>query len=161
MQYQPLRAYPSRRVAQRGRALSVTLADLDTLPGDGLGLFCWTDVRPLVGVCGLVDWRLCGALSVALQANIVTGAIGDVLMMPASARLMRRRVFLFGLGDSNHWAPSVLERGCAHAVDVMRRAGVQHIALGAPASRTIDDMQSIFVHVCTPKVHRDLTLLVS
>ena len=161
MQPQPQKTQPiSKRPLYRGRAVPVGLGDLDTLPGDGIGLFCWTDARPLAGVTALLDWRLCGALTAALQREVITGAWGDVLLMPSTPRLSRRRIFLFGLGDSREWHMSMLERARSHATDVMRAAGVAHVVLGAPASRTIDDIEPSFAQVCAERSHRDLTLLV-
>ncbi len=140
--------------------MPVGLGDLDTLPGDGIGLFCWSDARPLAGVTGLLDWRLCGALTAALQREVITGAWGDVLLMPSTPRLSRRRVFLFGLGDSREWHLSMLERGCAVATEVMRSAGVAHVVLGAPASRSMDDIEPSFAQICADRSRRDFTLLV-
>ena len=123
----------------------IDLAALDTLRGDSLGLFCWSDVRPLAGVAGYVDWRLCGALSQALQSNNFGGDADETLLLPVTGRFGPRRLFIFGLGSAAQWDGTVLHAACRRAYEVMHKAGTQSIILAAPARRGDLSMEAAFV----------------
>jgi hypothetical protein len=130
--------------------LPVDLAGLDGLEGDALGLFCWSDVRPLRGVLGLVDWRLCGAVSRAVLANLFTGAAGETLLLPAARRMGPRRLFVFGLGPRLGWDAATLQRSCQHAAEVLTQAGARSFRLGAPAAMGDVRLEQAFVQAATP-----------
>ena len=72
----------SQRNSERGghaSGLPVTSADqaaVDRFAGDTLAVFCWSDVRPLRGAAGFVDWRMCGALSHAIEEQQFAGDAG-------------------------------------------------------------------------------------
>lgn len=57
-----------------------------------------SDERPPHGVAGLVDWRLAGRISRLMKRGFATGALGEVVMVPAKPRLPFEKVLLFGLG---------------------------------------------------------------
>ena len=109
------------------------LAGLDELDVDGVAVFVFADVRPLRGVAGYVDWRLCGELSRCIESGLFTALDGETMLLPTTGRLGRRRVFVFGLGAAARGDRAVFGMAVANAVDVMRRAGVSSMALGAPA----------------------------
>lgn len=88
------------------------------------------DERPLRGSAGLVDWRLCGALSRLIRAGRIGGARGEALLMPAGGGLRAGRVLALGLG-----APDAGPAGAAPVADALARAGalqVERVALAAP-----------------------------
>ncbi|HTA18129.1 MAG TPA: peptidase M17, partial [Polyangia bacterium] len=63
--------------------LPVELARWDqAAPADAVCVPVWTDVRPLRGAAGLLDWRLCGRLSTMLASGKVTGAEGEQTLFP-------------------------------------------------------------------------------
>jgi hypothetical protein len=139
------KAKPKQGGATAVRTTYIDLPALDGLEGDALGLFCWSDVRPLAGVAGYVDWRLCGALSATLLNNYFQGLVGESLLIPVTGRMGSRRLFMFGLGSVHAWDSSVLRQGCKRAYDVMRRAGAVSVLLGAPAWRGDKQIESTFV----------------
>ena len=114
------------------------LATLDDLPGDSLALFCPEDVRPLAGVMGLVDWRVCGAISHILERETFTGERGDVVLLPVWGRMGPRRLFIFGIGSVTEASDEILRRSFENALEVLRRAGVEDLLLAAPADRDGD-----------------------
>jgi hypothetical protein len=61
-----------------------------------LGFF--SDEKPPRGFCGLVDWRLNGAISRELAAGRITGASGEQVVFAFSRRLPMARVLLLGMG---------------------------------------------------------------
>ena len=56
---------------------------------DALCLFFPEDVRPLDGLAGYIDWRMCGALSRLLMTDFFSGAAGDTVLMPSDDRIPR------------------------------------------------------------------------
>lgn len=95
------------------------LQDLDRLRVDALALSFFSDERPLRGVGGLVDWRLCGCLSRHIMAGFVTGEDGEQVLVPVGGRLAADRVLLFGLGRE---AAISIEYG-AERIQAMLHAG--------------------------------------
>ncbi len=117
--------------------VAAELARLDGLDRtEALVLSFFTDERPLRGVAALADWRLAGRLSRLLKAGKMTGARGEVTLLPPSRnRLPFERIVLFGLGESDHPAPFG-EAAYRDAVSRMRvtleRAGLRRYALQPP-----------------------------
>lgn len=110
------------------------LAALDALRGiDALCLFIPEDERPLRGLAGFVDWRLCGSLSKILRLERYTGALGDPLLFPIFRGLSVRRAFCFGLGPQCAFqAEDMLGSLLQKAMSVLGRAGCQSCALELP-----------------------------
>ncbi|MBS2029572.1 MAG: hypothetical protein JST54_16840 [Deltaproteobacteria bacterium] len=119
--------------------LDATFDALDTLSIETLALFMLTDRRPLRGVAGLVDWRLCGELSRALQSGGITGKLGERLLMPTHSRVGARRLLVFGAGSSTTPLPA-LELGKALAA--ARLAGANELALELPENASPDAVAS-------------------
>jgi hypothetical protein len=115
------------------RCVRVDLAGLDGLVADNMGLFVCSDVRPLKGVAGLIDWRLCGALSAAVLNQHFSGDVGENLLMPVLGRFGPRRLFVFGLGPRQGCTVRTLIHACGQAVQVMQQAGAAQVVLAAPA----------------------------
>lgn len=76
----------------------LSLAGLDTLGAKDLLLFVGEDERPLRGLTGLADWRLCGALTDMVRRSLFSGAPGETLLTVAGDRLPVERIFVVGLG---------------------------------------------------------------
>jgi hypothetical protein len=97
--------------------LPVDLGRWDRCPGgDALVVPLWTDVRPLRGAAGLLDWRLNGRLSQLLREGRVEGATGEKLLFVTS-RVPWRRVLT--------------------VLDAFRGLGIQSVGL-APPGRDMD-----------------------
>ena len=117
------------------------LARLDALVDvEALVLSFFGDERPLRGVAGQCDWRLCGRISRLLKAGRLTGTRGEVTLFPPSAqRLPFPRLLLFGLGESDAPAPFAEAdyRAAVRAMrDVVARAGVTRYAVQPPGRAT-------------------------
>jgi hypothetical protein len=114
-------------------ALPQTLASLDALPVGDLVLFVGTDERPLQGLAGLVDWRLCGGLTRQLRQEFLTGAPGESLLtVPGPYLPAVRRIFVFGAGA---WVGKTVADAVAllgPALATLRRAGSEQVAMTPP-----------------------------
>jgi len=65
---------------------------------ENLALGFFSDEKPPRGFCGLVDWRLNGAISRELAAGRITGAAEEQVVFAFSRRLPVARVLLMGMG---------------------------------------------------------------
>lgn len=110
------------------------LANGETI--ESLALSFWEEERPLQGVAGLVDWRLCGGLSRLIVAGHTHGESDEAIMMPAGSALPFTKLFLFGLGPSKPMKDETYIRHCRHLRDVLKRAGVERYALQPPGRAT-------------------------
>jgi hypothetical protein len=72
------------------------LPALDALDGDALAVFVGPE-RPLQGLAGFADWRLCGLLSRAIRDGSYDPDAGEALLLPTGGRLRVPRLFCFGL----------------------------------------------------------------
>jgi hypothetical protein len=130
------------------------LAGLDTLSAEAIAVFVFDDVRPLCGVAGFLDWRLCGELSDALAAELHRGDVGEVMLLPATGRIGRRRLFVFGLGPMAACGHEALRTAARRALDVMHRAGVKSAALAAPQNPS-GDFEDAFVSAASAELAVD------
>jgi hypothetical protein len=128
-----------------GRVVTASLAALDELEVESLGVFCWAGVRPLSGAAGFLDWRLCGALSRTFEGRLFEAHRLETLLVPVQSRLSVRRVFVFGLGPPDEATPTNLRLACRRAYEVMSQAGVTRVAIAAPAARQHPELEASFL----------------
>lgn len=127
------------------RVVRGDLAALDGLDAEAIGVFCWSDVRPLAGPAGFLDWRLCGALSRTLERGLFEARRSEVLLAPASG-MQVQRVFAFGLGPTDEANPTILRHACRRAFEVMTKAGVERLVIAAPSARGRPELEEAFLH---------------
>ena len=113
--------------------LPVELARWDLAPpGDALCVPVWTDVRPLRGAAGLLDWRMCGRLSTMLAAGKVTGAEGEQTLFPTKHRLPWRLVLALGAGPRRDFSERRFQSCVRRAFDAAKGLGARRLALALP-----------------------------
>ncbi|MBN2360701.1 MAG: hypothetical protein JXR83_14705 [Deltaproteobacteria bacterium] len=111
--------------------LPLNLEAIDGVEVDSLALGLFADERPLRGVTGLVDWRMCGLLSRYLRCGRFSGRIAERVLMPGAGRIGPTRIFVFGMGARDELA-DVLP-GLEQAIpDVLTAAGCRRAALALP-----------------------------
>lgn len=144
---------------KRSKVISGTLDGLDDWTGDAIGLFVFSDVKPLAGVAGFVDWRACGALSRTLEAKNFGGQRGESMLLPTRMRAAFRRLFVFGLGSTSDIDAGVMRNECRKAVRAMRDAGVTEVAIAAPASRAKRELEREFAKAAATAISSELSVL--
>jgi hypothetical protein len=113
--------------------LPVELARWDQAsPGDALCVPVWSDVRPLRGAAGLLDWRLCGRLSTMLASGKVTGAEGEQTLFPTAHRLPWRLVLALGAGPRRDFSERRFQACVRRALDAAKGLGARRLALALP-----------------------------
>jgi hypothetical protein len=106
------------------------LPALDALDVDALLVFVGPE-RPLQGLAGFADWRLCGALSRAMRSGLFAAAPGEALLLPSGGRLRPDRVFCFGL-PAVPVPPASYLAVVRSACQALRRAGSTAFASSLP-----------------------------
>ncbi len=128
------------------------LAALDAVQADSIGVFCWSDVKPLAGPAGFLDWRLCGALSRTLEKGLFEAHRLEVMLAPARSRLKVRRVFAIGLGPTSEATPGALRMACRRAYEVLKTAGADRLVLVAPTARDRPELERDFLRALEEEV---------
>jgi hypothetical protein len=117
----------------------ITLESLDAITGvEAICLFVAAGDRPLRGLAGFLDWRMCGALSRLLLKDFFTGGEEDVLLVTTNGRIPVARAFVLGTGTQKPTAESVgaLLKRAAHT---MRKAGIESVAVEVPGGGQVED----------------------
>jgi leucyl aminopeptidase len=117
--------------------LPVDLHRWDQGPGgDALVIPIWSDVRPLRGAAGLLDWRLCGRLSQMIREGRLSGEQGEKLLH-VTGRLPWKRVLFIGIGESGSYTEGTFRTTIESALDALRGIGATSMAIALPG-RDID-----------------------
>jgi hypothetical protein len=137
------------------RFVSPELSNLDALRCEAILAPFFSDERPLRGVLGLLDWRLCGFLSQAIVRGFVQGERGEVALVPLRPRFTVDKLFLFGLGPSAQLDASMLTDVTARMLDVVTQAKVRTAAIVLPGRSTaqVQPMAAMESFVLASKTH--------
>ena len=109
-------------------------------PGDAICVPVWSDVRPLRGAAGLLDWRMCGRLSAMLAAGKVLGVEGEQTLFPSAHRLPWRLVLALGVGPRSDFSDKRLQATVRRALKAVSGLGGRRLALGVLRSVWKRDM---------------------
>jgi hypothetical protein len=101
-------------------------------PGDAICVHVWSDVRPLRGVAGLLDWRMCGRLSSLMAKGKVTGIEGEQTLFPSAHRLPWRLVLALGAGPRRDFSEKRLVASVRKALKTSAGLGARRLALALP-----------------------------
>jgi hypothetical protein len=92
------------------RFITPELARLDEIDSEILACTVWSDARPSHGLAGLCDWRLAGRLSDLERRGHVSGALGEVVMVPGKPRLSFDKILVFGAGPREGFGEEAFRR---------------------------------------------------
>lgn len=101
------------------RFVTPELARLDEIDSEVLACAVWADARPAHGLAGLCDFRLGGRISDLLRRDHVTGALGEVVMLPGKPRLTYDKILLFGAGPRAAFTEETYKRLVHRMLHVM------------------------------------------
>jgi len=118
---------------------------LDSLADvEALCVFVGQDERPLRGIAGYLDWRMCGGLSRVLVSEFFQGAGGDCLLLPSNGRIAIPRIFVCGLGPLQG-VKEQLGSMMTGAADRLTRARIRSVALELPQLPGLEDSERVRV----------------
>lgn len=137
------------------RFVAPSLSKLDELDTEVLVATLHSDVRPARGVAGLCDFRMGGRISQLLRSGFVTGALGEVVMVPGKPFLSFDKILLFGAGPQAELTPARFEKLIASFYDRLKklRARVAVVELPGRAHATISPSDA--AHVLLREAQRD------
>jgi hypothetical protein len=99
--------------------LAPDLASLDEASGELLACAVWSDARPSHGLAGLCDWRLAGRISTLERSGFVSGALGEVVLLPGKPRLTFDKLLVFGAGPRAAFGEEPFRRVVARMLATM------------------------------------------
>jgi hypothetical protein len=112
--------------------LPLDLARWDEAPGGDLfAIPVCTDVRPLRGAAGLLDWRLNGQLSSCLRDERFHGTVGEKLLLP-TRRVPWSAVLAVGIGDSSALDDDRVRSAASLILATARGLGQRRLAIAPP-----------------------------
>ncbi len=112
--------------------LPVDLHRWDKGPGgDVLVVPIWSDIRPLRGAVGLLDWRLCGKISQMIREGRVSGSAGEKLLL-VTGRVPWRRILGVGAGPSEVFGDGDCKAALQCALEAARGIGATRMAMAIP-----------------------------
>lgn len=119
-----------------------SLPSVDALAGvESACLFVFQDERPLRGLAGYLDWRLCGGLSRILLEGRFTGVEGDALLFPTWGCVPPGRIFCFGAGRKDKLDRDAFAAIARRACESLSKAGVQGFVAQLPAVKGAEDVE--------------------
>ncbi|HDP25883.1 MAG TPA: hypothetical protein ENN34_10635 [Deltaproteobacteria bacterium] len=98
----------------------VETRDILEMDPEVLGLWFFSDERPLKGLTGLVDWRLEAKLSHLIMSGFLSGDYGEKTLMRPAGELPRTALLFIGLGGLNELIPERVRK----AGELMARTAV-------------------------------------
>jgi hypothetical protein len=123
---------PTRRL----EVAELSLATLDALDVEAIALLVGPE-RPLQGLAGLVDWRLCGVVTRCLAGGLYGAEPGKALLLPTDGRLPARRVVALGLPVP--LGAASFATAARQACQVLQRAGSAAFAAALPPLPDVDE----------------------
>src|SRR5919206_3841084 len=135
------------------------LPAIDALDVEALAVFVGPE-RPLQGLAGFADWRLCGLISRAIRDGSYGPETGEALLLPSGGRIAVPRIFCFGLPEPARDAAS-FDAQARRLVDAMHRARAPSWAGALPPVAAGVEIPAvrIFLEALLPVAPRKLVLL--
>ncbi len=135
------------------------LPAIDALDVDALAIFVGPE-RPLQGLAGFADWRLCGLISRVIRDGTYGPDTGEALLLPSGGRIAVPRIFCFGLPEPARGAVAFgaqARRLCR----AMHKAGSASWAGALPALAPDAEVPvgRLFLEALVPAAPRKLVLL--
>lgn len=105
---------------------------LDEVSAEVIACGIYRDERPLVGLAGLVDWRLAGRLSRLAKHGFLLGEIGELLAMPVRPRLPFDKLLVAGLGRRSEFDEQTFRKVLGRTLDGLEGLHVKKAVLELP-----------------------------
>ena len=105
---------------------------LDEVECEALAMPFFEDERPLRGILGLLDWRLCGFVSQRIISGRICGCLGEAVLLPGHPHLNVDKLFLFGQGPEASWTEERAEQTTERILSTLEAAAARTSALALP-----------------------------
>ena len=108
------------------------LRAIDTTSAEVIACSVFQDERPMRGLAGLLDWRLAGRLSALAKTDFLTGAEGEVVLVPGRPHLRFEKVLVLGVGPRASFDEGVVRRVLARLVSALDGLKVRRALVEVP-----------------------------
>jgi hypothetical protein len=115
------------------------LRKLDALSAEVACCAIWQDEWPMLGLAGLVDWRLAGRLSDLAKRGFLTGAADEIVLMPARPGLPFEKLLVLGLGKKSDFRDETVTRVARRLLQTLEGLQIRKAVVELPgrADRSI------------------------
>lgn len=122
--------------------LNAKLLDVET---DLIVVPVFSDLIPLKGEAGYLDWRLNGEISRLIKSNKVSGAFEEVTLLYRKHKTACGTALLLGFGKTANLDPLKLATIYSHMAQTIKSMGKDRFALSLsiPSSNAIDDCERL------------------
>lgn len=108
------------------------LRRLDLLVSDVLAIPLAADERPPRGTAGLIDYRLAGRVSEAIETGALRGEVGEKVFLSGRPKLPFDRIFLYGQGDLDRFNPHIYAGLIDQILETLDNLGVRRAVVELP-----------------------------
>ncbi|HEY2370215.1 MAG TPA: M17 family peptidase N-terminal domain-containing protein [Polyangiaceae bacterium] len=108
------------------------LRAIDTATAEVIACSAFQDERPLRGLAGLLDWRLAGRLSVLAKNDFLTGAEGEIVLVPGRPYVRFEKILVLGIGPRATFDDGVVRRVLAKLVSALEGLKVRRALVEVP-----------------------------
>ena len=108
------------------------LRRIDDLSAEALACCVFEDEWPMLGLAGLVDWRLSGRLSELAKAGFLSGKADEVLLLPLRPWLPFEKLLLLGLGPRAEFDAAAARRATERLVSTLEGLQVKRPVVELP-----------------------------
>lgn len=117
------------------RFVNRELRQLDLITTEIIVVPIAEDERPPQASAGLLDYRLGGRISKMLEEQTVSGAIGQVHLLPGRPKLPFDRVLLLGEGRASEINPHIYARLIEQLLASLKHLGARRAVVELPGRR--------------------------
>jgi hypothetical protein len=105
----------------------------------------WSDVRPVRGLAGLLDWRLGGRLSALLASGFATGEADEALLVPGKPSAPFEKILVLGLGARSSFGDGAFRKAVLRIASALEGMRVRRAVVELPGrgEDAIDPEQAI------------------
>jgi hypothetical protein len=118
------------------RLLPPDLRSLDDVAAELCVCSIWSDVRPVRGLAGLLDWRTGARLSSLCETGFLTGARGEALLVPGRPHLTFEKLLVVGLGERAGFDEERFRLGLSHMTRALEGLRVRRAVVELPGRGT-------------------------
>ncbi len=108
------------------------LRSVDRLAGEVVLAALFAEERPPRGLAGLLDWRLGGKLSRLCQSGFLTGAEGELVLLPGRPGVPFDKVIIVGLGARARFDERLYVQLLTQALGALDGLGARRATLELP-----------------------------
>ena len=108
------------------------LRAIDTTSAEVIACSAFQDERPLRGLAGLLDWRLAGRLSVLAKNDFLTGAEGEIVLVPGRPYVRFEKILVLGIGPRATFDDAVVRRVLGKLVSALEGLKVRRALVEVP-----------------------------